>query len=83
MSKKKNYKLKNNLVNHFFNTVNLTCKKTFENISEIIEDKRTDYLVKYPMAVIVMEAVLMHIFNAKSRRNANFKLRKKKYYQIC
>ncbi len=72
------YKFKSSLVNHFFNTINLTCKETFKNISEIIEDKRIDYLVKYPMAVIVVEAVLMHIFNAKSRHNANFKLRKKK-----
>ncbi len=29
------------------------------------------------MAVIVMEAVLMHLLNARSRYNANFKLRKK------
>ena len=70
--------MKTNLVNHFFNTINLTCKKTFENISEIIEDKRQDYLVLYPLAVIIMEAILIHIFNAKSRHNGNFKLRKKK-----
>jgi len=30
------------------------------------------------MAVIIMEAILMHIFQARSRHNANFKLRNKK-----
>jgi len=55
----------------------LTCKKAFENLADIIEDKRKDYLIKYPMAVIIIEAILVHLLNTGSRHNINYKLQHK------
>jgi hypothetical protein len=72
MSKKKNKYFKN-LVDHFFNVLDLTCKDSIKNISEIIEDNRTEYLVKYKMEFIILEAILLFIFGSKSRGKANYK----------